>query len=55
MPFVRSLASSAIRLAIVEPHLLHESGSLYLRSLTGYVDAIDAHSATLLEGELDER
>ncbi len=46
-------ARSAIRLAAVEPHLFHETGSQYLSQLNDLVNEIDAHTVELLESESD--
>ena len=42
-------ARSAIRLAAVEPHLFHESGSQYFAQLNELIRAIDDHTVELLE------
>jgi hypothetical protein len=44
-------ARSAIRLAAVEPHLFHESGSQYFVQLNELIRAIDDHTVELLEGQ----
>jgi uncharacterized membrane protein YccC len=42
-------ARSAIKLAGIEPHLLHESGAPFLARLNAYIDEIDDHTVTLFE------
>ena len=47
-------ARSAIRLAAVEPHLFHETGSAYFSQLNDLVKDIDKHTVELLEDQTAE-